>query len=477
MKLEMNSDEVFGLIKTIGDTPGKNDKEAMLKACASSELLKRVLKAACDPTISYGIKKVPPRDAPAVATRNFNEDTWAVLEAMRTRALTGNAMQSAVSNELNSLTAESAELFKRVMLKDLRAGFAENTTNKAFPGLVPDFPYMRCCLPKDTDMSDFDWFKGEISQEKADGMFFNVDHEASGEVFLSSRAGSQFPTDEFGDLIADVKRTLKPGTQSHGEVIVERDGSTLAREIGNGILNSVLKGGVFGLGEKPVFLVWDQIPLTAVVPKGKYVEPYRKRLADILTQVNAVRETSGGHVLSCVRLIPTRIVKSLEAAYAHYGELLAQGKEGTVLKRGKAIWRDGTSKDQIKLKLEFVVDLKVVAIVPGKANGKNAGRPGSLACETSEGLLRVDVTVKNEKLRDEIEANPADWIGKIIKVCANGIMKPSDSNTLYSLFLPRMVEACYRLDKFEPDSLERVFEQEAAAKSGAAIAEAMKKAA
>jgi DNA ligase-1 len=33
--------------------------------------------------------------------------------------------------------------------------------------------------------------------------------------------------------------------------------------------------------------------------------------------------------------------------------------------------------------------------------------------ETSDGLLVVDVTVKNEKLRDLIDANPDDFIGRI----------------------------------------------------------------
>jgi len=458
----MNSDEVFGLIESIAATPGKNDKEAMLKKCDTSDLLRKVLKAACDTTITYGVKKIPERTAPGAG--QFDAKTWEILDQMRVRALTGTAMQAAILDEINRLGEESAELFKRILLKDLRAGFGENTTNKAFPGLVPDFPYMRCCLPTDTDLSKWDFAGGVIAQEKADGMFFNVDHEDDGEVFLSSRAGSQFPTEKFDEMIGDIQLTFPRSTQSHGEVVVERDGVVLAREIGNGILNSVLKGGDFGPGEKPVLLVWDQIPLTSVKPKGQYLDPYKNRLTGLITQI---REAAIGPA-SLVRLIPTRIVKSLAAAYEYYAELLALGKEGVVLKKMTAIWRDATSKDQVKLKLEFVVDLKIVGFEPG--NGKNAATFGSVITETSCGQLRVSVSGFKDAKRKEISDNRAALLGTIMAVKATGVMRPSKEGDLHSLFLPRYVEL--RKDKTVADTLAQVFAQEEAAKRGAAILKA-----
>lgn len=461
MELKMNTDQVFDLIESVAATSSKNDKITMLKACAGSDMLRDVLRAAYDPTESYGIKNIPERNNP-FGSDLFNQQTWTILAQMRDRALTGNAMQNAVREELNRLSPKSAELFKRILLKNMRADFSEETTNKVFPGLVPDFPYMRCCLPKDAAMENWDWTEGHISQEKADGMFANVDFEDTGEVFISSRQGSMFPMDKFESLVSAIKVTFECNTQSHGELLVSRDGVVLPREIGNGILNSVIKGGDFGPGETPVFVVWDQIPLSAVKPKGKYNVPYITRLKGLISQLK--RNDSG-----VLQLVQTRIVRSIAEAYAHYCELLAKGKEGTIVKNRDAIWHDGTSKEQVKLKLEFVVDLQVVGIVPGKANGKNAGRAGSMACVTSCGKLRVDVTVKNEKMRAEVDANPNEWIDKIISVKVNGIMKPSESSDFYSLFLPRMVEPTYRMDKSVADDLSSVFAQEGAAKLGAAI--------
>jgi DNA ligase-1 len=468
----MNSNEIFDLIEQVARTPGKNDKIALLKNSAGDEMLKQVMAAAYNPLTSYGIRKVPEQNHEAVrGGREFVELTWQLVSDMAARKLTGHAMLAAVQDEMNELAPKSAELLKRIILKDMRAGFDEGTVAKVWPGLVPDFPYMRCCLPKDAKMEAWPWADGNISQEKADGMFANVNHEEGGNVFIYSRQGTMFPMEKFEALADAVRHALARGTQNHGEILVLRDGQVLAREIGNGIMNSVLKGGDFGPGEVPMFLVWDQIPLAAVQPKGKVDTPYAARLAGLIQQLRRVPGSGA------VQLIPTRIVRSLEDAYKHYGELLAQGKEGTIIKNRNAIWKDGTSKEQVKLKLEFEVDLEVTAIVPGNANTKNAGRAGSLSCETSDGLLVVDVAIKGEAMRDDVDANPDSWIGKIMPVTANMIMKPSASGDMHSLFLPRFTQATPRADKTVADTLPRALAIEDAAKQGKKIADDWKEAA
>lgn len=479
MELNMNSDQVFDLIESVSATSGKNDKIAMLKAASGSDLLRAVLESTYNPLISYGIRMVPER-ATDLAEHGDQVDveTWRIINSMARRKLTGGLMLATVEKEMTRLSKKSAELFKRIILKDMRAGFSEETVNKVWPGLVPDFPYMRCSLPKDAKPEQWaDWEQGHVSQQKADGMFANVDHEENGSVFIYSRQGTMFPMEKFAGVVLAAQIALKAGTQNHGEMLVLRDGVVLAREIGNGILNSVLKGGDFAENERPIFMVWDQIPLSAVKPKGKYAVPYVDRLKGLIEQLRMSPATSG--MAGPIRLIPTKIVKSLKDAYAHAAEIMLAGGEGTILKNRSAHWKDGTSKEQVKLKLEFTVDLKVQEIVLGRLNTKNAGRAGSLKCATSDGLLEVDVAIKGEKMRDEVDANPDDWIGRIMPVTANLVLKPSESNTLHSLFLPRFAESTYRTDKTVADSLQRVFDQEEAAKLGVAIknGEALKEAA
>lgn len=454
----MNSRQVFSIIEEIAATSSKNEKEALVKKASADPLFVRVCEYAYNPFKTYGIQQMPDV-IPDGDDADFDDETWMMLDRLIARDLSGDAARVALAEELAGLNDESAALLIRIIRKDLRAGFSESTINKAIKGLIPDFPYMRCCLPKDAKLNEFDWKLGVISQEKADGMFCNLDYEEGGEVRLTSRQGSPFPIEAFQVLAAEVRGRIVAGTQSHGEMLVRKGGEILPREIGNGVLNSVLKGGAFAADEEPVLMLWDQIPLSAVTTKGKHSVPYLKRLSVLASQLKA---TAG----NAIALIETRVHHSLADCYGHYRELLKKGREGTIIKNPHAIWKDGTSKEQVKLKLEADVDLKVVAIVPGRAGTKNEGRAGSLTCETACGQLRVDVTVKNEDMRNRVDTDPDDWIERVITVRANSIMAPSESSDLHSLFLPRMVEADYRTDKSEADTLERVRDQfEAAVKA------------
>lgn len=412
------------------------------------------------PFITFGVKALPDPIACAVPSPTIGM-IYGMLDALASRELSGNAAAEAIAAVLGNIaSAAIRDALCRLLRKDLRVGIDAKTVNKARPGLIPVFPYMRCSLPSHVDLGSMGWSDGVVSQEKADGMFANVDHTAAGEVRISSRQGTEFPLGQFGNLIASVQQIVVRDTQTHGELLVRRDGVVLAREISNGILNSIAKGGTLGEREDIAFLAWDQVPLSAVKPKGKYTTPYHVRLGSLISQIGPGEADA---ISPSIFLIPTRIVYSLEDAYAHYRELLSKGKEGTILKKREAIWRDGTSKEQVKLKLEVDVDLKIVGFVPGE--GKNAATFGSILCRTEDDQLEVAVSGMSDAKRQEIHHDREQMLERILTVRANAIMPPSDSNPLHSLFLPRFVEV--RNDKTKADDLARVKAQFASAISAA----------
>lgn len=454
---KITSIEVYKLIEEIASTSGKNDKIELLKTYLQSPLFELVMQASHDPFLTYGVRKKP------AVTKNgdgiFNADTFEMLAKLALRELSGNNAINAISQEMERLDEKSAQLLWNVIIKDLKAGFGAESLNKAKKGLIQTFPYMRCSLLSKVDVSGWDWVGGVISQEKADGMFANIDNKEGGEVNISSRQGSQMPIEKLSSIVHEMKIAMASDTQYHSEIVVEENGVVLAREIGNGILNSVLSGGDFAEGQTPICLIWDAIPMSSVKPKGKFTTPYKTRYLGILDNIEK-------HNCKSIRLIPTRFTHSIEEAYEHYGEMLLAGKEGTVIKNPAMIWKDGTSKDQIKLKLEVDIDLVITAINMGKEDSRIAGRPGAFTCQTSDGLLQVDVTVKNEAMRDDVEFEPESWIGSVIVVRGNEILSPSKSNALHSIFLPRMAETGYRTDKSEADTLEQVQDQFESAKLG-----------
>lgn len=454
----MNSLQAFEAIEQIAATSSKNEKQALLAAIINRAVIKRALVAALDPLVSYGISKRPPTGT--IGDGLFDDDTWAILDDLAARNLTGDNAIGAVIQEMERLEPKSSELFWRVIKKDLRAGFGAETVNKVSKGLIQAFPYMRCILPAKAKFDKWNWAAGAFSQQKADGAFTNVDHDHAGVVRLTTRAGNELPIDGFEGVEADVKACLNRGTQTHGEIVVLVDRKIADRATGNGILNHVLAGGNFEPNEAPLFLAWDQIPLSAVQPKGEYKVAYRTRFANLQRQL--------GGATGAVRLIPTTIVHSLQAAYEHCTSLQVDGKEGTVLKNGAGFWKDtsGGNPDVVKLKLEVDVDLITVEILDGEPGTKNEGRAGRVRMETGDGLLSVNVAVKNDKLRDAIDRDRAAFIDRVWTVRFNEVTEPSDSNSLHSLFLPRMAEDWYRTDKDLADTLAEVYAQREAAVRG-----------
>lgn len=438
---------ILQILNELAATNSRNEKIDILKKNKDNNELKEVIFAALDPRTQYYIKKIP-----GYAPEEFGPIAldWALKEIKRfsKRELTGNAAIEHLSYILSHMSEDNAEVVERIIQRDLKCGVNDSTVNKVWKNLIPEYPYMRCCLPKDAKLDKWNWKKGIFSEIKADGMFVNINHDPDGNVELMSRSGSVMPNEPFTKLIESIQNTIKKNTQTHGELLVRKSGEILPREIGNGILTSVLKGGQFEADEEPLVEIWDQIPYGT----DSDSRPYSERYDNILSQCIDIHN---------IRVIETKIVYSMEEALEHYSDALSRGLEGTIIKNPDGVWKNGTSKDQVKMKLEVDVDLKIVGFIPGK--GKNESTFGSITCESSEGLLSVNVSGFKEKkqrgimTREEIWNNRDKLMGTIMTVRANAIMKPTKSNDRYSLFLPRFVE--FRNDKTDADSMNRVQEQ------------------
>jgi DNA ligase-1 len=449
---------ILNILEQVANDSSKNNKISLLTANKDNATLKTVCRLAYDPTINFYLKQIP-KAVKYDGTVSLDVALHRMERDLASRTYTGNEAREFLKINLESLTEEDATVLARVIDRDLRAGFSDSTVNKVWKGLIPEYPYMRCSLPKAVKLPTLSWKDGVYSQLKADGMFANVNLDADGEVTITSRSGTVFPLTHFGPLIAETKELFEKGYQQHGELLIKRNGVVLARQIGNGILNKVAQGGALEVTDVITFLVWDSIPLSSVKSKGTYDLPYSKRYARLLKltsaenkQVFLDRIKAG---VSTIDLIPTRIVHNMEEAMVHYREMLAEGLEGTIIKCGNGGWKDGTSKFQVKMKLEITVDLRIIALTPGK--GKNADTFGSVTCQSLEGLLEVNVSGFSDEMRLWIFNNFGTLRDTIMAVKGNSIMPPSGNNEKYSLFLPRFEE--FRNDKSVADTMAQVQEQ------------------
>ena len=428
-------------------TNSKKDKLAIVATFDKFEL--DLIKRTLDPRTSYYIAKLP--FPPSAGTKDWGSEEISLIESLAERTLTGDAALEQVRFALHDLNPESGELLRRVILKDLKCGIGATLVNTVFPFTIADFPYMRCSLPKASNIEKWDWSRGIFVQLKADGSFARIAHQDDGGILITTRQGNTYPDCEsLFKLGEDARWTFPSNTEAHGELTVWIDGVLQPRTIGNGMLNSLQQGGEFPEGAEVRFDVWDLIPLASAVPKGKYLVPYADRFTKLAAHVQEAGKSS-------IMLIESSVVYSYAEAMGVYKAILARGLEGVILKSPSMIWADNTSKDAVKLKLEVDVDLEIIGFNPGEPGKRTELTFGSVRCQSSDGLLEVDVAGFNREMEAFLHENRDSVLGKVMCVKANAVSAPSLSNEKHSLFHPRFVEL--RDDKYEPDSLRAVLDQ------------------
>ena len=436
-----NSDEVFFMVESIAEETSSKAKVALVKEYSDSDLFVTVLKYAYEPLIKFGVTAKMPE---TTGVGRFTMHTIRLLDKLINRELTGNDAVRSVENEQRRLTPSSSLLFTRIINKDLRANISIKSINKAIPGLLSEAAYMRCSLPHEVDLQNWNWSLGVFSQLKADGMFVNINTEIDPDKRkMLSRKYQEFPKEPFKELWEEIDTYLTSGFQYHGELTVYRNGVVLSRKEGNGILNSVRQGGSFALNEKPHLTLWDRVPLHTI--RGVYAckDDYSQRWLNLLDELDYTENNKPTYI----HLSETEVVFSLEAAYRHKDAVTKRKLEGTVVKHPHGLWKNHTSKHQVKLKDEFECDLRVKSYIAG--TGKNEHTFGSLLCESECGELLVAVSGFTDEERLE-----TDWIGNIIHVKFNSIID-SKSKSKTSLFLPRFNGKRFDLDY--ADTLEDIY--------------------
>lgn len=423
-------------LNDIRDTSGNKAKAEKITMYMSHPDFLSILNLMLNPFITFGVTKVQEHhtdhsDFEEGATLPFETFQLWMLQ-LANRVTTGQNAADCLT-KMTSLGVP-AELLTRIINKETGAGFGVATVNKISKGFIPTFPYMRCTRSSDVK-GELDYSKGRIVQVKEDGMFANCDHEVGGLVTMRTRQGTPIPMDFFPHLKDAVRQQLLEGTQTHGELVVYKAGVAMERALGNGLINSVIGGTEkFADDEKVYFIVWDQIPLSEVKAKVKYKVPYKVRFAPL----QALSD------LYYVRCIEHRVCYSKDEQRAFFKEIIARGGEGDVDKDPDMIWEDGTSKGQIKHKMEAQGTLKLIGFRPGR--NKHEGTFGAMIGQTEDGLLEVAASGMSDKDRLDIWKRREELLGTFFDVKFNVITSPSDSNEKHSLFLPRF-------DKLRPDLL------------------------
>jgi len=458
--------QIFKELKSISSI---KKKLARVQLEVNNELLKEVVYLALSPRIKFYIRKVPEYVAGTLTNPISLKYAMSELNVLSSRQKTGNEALAHLHTLLASVSSDDAQVLELIIKGDLKCGVGVSIVNKVWKDLIEETPYMGAIpynVKKILNLIKNDK-QGAVSQEKIDGRYGNC-IVTPNDVLIESRGGEEtLIGNQFDFLTKFVDNIVL-----NGELIIEG----ISRYTSNGIIASVISinkkitSGIsvvkeisefeleYGMSisdaqSKIVYVCWDIITLDEY-DKTYSSTPYSERfelLSDIVTRVNSPK----------LKLVDSKVVKSLEEANADFQDKISSGKEGTILKGLSGAWKDGKPSYQIKFKLDFVVDMKIKGFKYGTKGTKNEHVISSVIVETEDGKLVAAAAGINEKLMTQITNEMDSLIDTILQVECSGISVSKDG---YGLLHPRWDES--RPDKNKANTLDEVLAIELGIKQG-----------
>ena len=438
---------VAGWIKDLESSDSRLHKEKTIEKAlmaanlgsADAQAFLFNLYQAYNPYHVFGVRQVPETEGITHAANPW-PTFWAMLEALRTRTITGHRARDRIQAVAEQFDSEEWNLVaRRVLIKDMRCGISEKTINKVVGKTQWRVPVFTCQLAQDSSDQQQKLRGIKRLEVKLDGV--RILAVVTGDVVnLYSRNGK--PMDNFPQVVEAIeanRRLFQHGANMGGRFVL--DGEIVGRSFQELMKQAHRKSDA--KTEHMVYHVFDIIPLDDF-ERGHWNAQQHKRLA----LLDRARETLTAEDL--VQVMPGMDV-DLDKAEGHdvmrrFAEAsVEQGYEGIMIKSLDAPYICKRSDSWMKWKPTITVDLTIVGFEEG--TGRNEGRLGAIIYEgvDNERNIRVNVgTGYSDKDRDEFWAARDRLLGVIGEVQADAVTQNQDGS--YSLRFPRHV----RFRGFEP---------------------------
>ncbi len=431
---------IHQILNELNESNSTNHKIAVLKKYQDDKFLQRVLKMTYDQVaFTYGmsIEQIDKFPGNKSGSSNLVYALDKVQEKICTREITGHAGLQYVADLLADLSDDDYTVLKKIINRDLRINAGKTLINKVFPGLITKPVYMRCDVYSSKTAKNIAF--PAIVQLKADGTYREITVD-SGKVSARSRSGEDYEYPVLFEAFKDY-----PDGVYVGELTVR---GVADRAKGNGMINS---------DEPPhddiIIQLWDYITLeeyTKAGLKDKKNQCHTKYTKRWNTLGVILNDNSNENI----ELIPAIYVNTLKEALEATSTWMNQGYEGSILKDLNAVFKDGTSKQQLKLKLKIDAEVRITGFTEGTKGTKREGKIGAIEFANDEGTIKGRTSGFSDDLLDYFTANKESLLRKIMTVQFNDLTK-AEGNDYYALSHPRYIEI--RNDKDETDTLEKVF--------------------
>jgi DNA ligase 1 len=423
------------IIKELESDNSRLAKEAIIlrEATANNTELFEGLRLAFDPMITFGVKKVPSHGGPdgqGLPWQAFKE----LCLGLSRRDFTGHDARDAIEFALGAAKQDEWNgWYRRILIKDMRAGFSEVTVNKMVAQAgKPEFniPIFECMLAHDGAKHEKKITGKKLLEPKLDGVrVITVINAQNKTATMYSRNGKllenfEHITKAIEANIADFERSMV----LDGEM-VSSSFQALMKQVHR-------KTDV--QSEDARLMLFDILPLTEF-RAGVSVMGQRRR-SNLLRAMKPVFDKIGS-----IDVIPQKEVDLDtyvgELEFKQYNkEAIDAGFEGIMIKDVDAKYECKRSTSWLKMKPFIEVSLSVIAVEEG--TGKNLGRLGAFICEGEDDGKTISVNVGSgftDDQRTEYWSNKDSMVGQIVEIRADAATRSQDSEDVYSLRFPRFL--------------------------------------
>jgi DNA ligase 1 len=426
---------MYQIIQELEADNSRLAKEAIIEreALANNVELFEGLRMCYDPMVTFGVKKVPSYSGPdgqGLPWVAFKE----LARALALRELTGHDARDAIELALSASTEQQWNgWYRRILIKDMRAGFSETTVNKMVAKAGhPEFeiPLFECMLAHDGAKHEKKIAGKKLLEPKLDGVrVITIVNAANKTATMYSRNGKVL--ENFGHITAAIEANIELFDRS-----IVLDGEMVSSSF-QALMKQVHRKSDAETSDARLML-FDVLPLSEF-QKGESIMG-QKRRSNLLRSMKAVLDKVGS-----IDIIP-QIEVDLgsyvgELQFKQYNkDAIEAGFEGIMIKDVDAIYECKRSASWLKMKPFIEVSLTVTAVEEG--TGKNVGRLGALICEGEDDGKKIQVNVGSgltDDQRAEFWNDQQDLLGQIVEIRADAATRNQDSEDVWSLRFPRFL--------------------------------------
>ena len=422
---------MFNIIDEIASNNSKLHKEAVLEreARAGNIELFVGLKMCYAPTITFGVKQIPehmnPQSGQDLDWEEFN-DLACKLEL---RELTGHDARNAIEAAMNKASvAQWNGWYRKILIKDMRAGFSETTVNKAVKKAnKADYaiPVFECQLAHDGANHEGKIDGNKMIEVKLDGVRVITVVYPDGRVDQFSRNGKElanFPA---------IREQFTAMAASLDEPMIF-DGEVMSSSFQD-LMKQVHRKSNIETSDAVLHLFdWLSLEEFSKYQRCNIQQQTRSRtLKEFIEAADQPNIKCLDHEWVCLEsVIGKKQFTEINA------RAIAGGYEGIMIKDPYAPYECKRTTNWLKVKPFIEVTLEVIDIEEG--TGRNQGRLGALVCEGEDDGRIIKVNVGSgftDGDRDVVFRNKASVVGHQVEVRADAVTQNQDGS--YSLRFPR----------------------------------------